>query len=162
MAFRSFGKGTFHKPNLNGWEVGSKKLYKVRGGDLLFNNVFAWEGAIAVVQPEDTGRVGSHRFIACVPKEEIVTANFLRFYFLTEEGLEKIGLASPGGAGRNRTLGLAKLEAIKVPVPEYKKQLWFDKLQSKVWEIINLQSQATTELNALLPSILDKAFKGEL
>ncbi|GJL62554.1 MAG: hypothetical protein NPIRA04_12080 [Nitrospirales bacterium] len=90
--------------------------------------MFAWEGAIAVVQPEDKERVSSHRFIACVPKEKVVTAHFLRFYFLTKEGLEKIGLASPGGAGRNRTLGLAKLEAINVPVPEYKKQLWFDKL----------------------------------
>ncbi len=162
IGIRSFGKGTFHKPQINGWEVGSKKLYRVQEGDLLFNNVFAWEGAIAVVQPEDKERVGSHRFIACVPKEEVVTANFLRFYFLTEEGLEKIGLASPGGAGRNRTLGLAKLEALSVPVPEYKKQLWFDKLQSKLEEKKKIQSHSALELKALLPSILDKAFKGEL
>lgn len=162
IGIRSFGKGTFHKPNLDSREVGSKKLYDVQAGDLLFNNVFAWEGAIAVVQRRDAGRVGSHRFIACVPEKNVGTANFLRFYFLTEEGLEKIGLASPGGAGRNRTLGLAKLEAIEVPIPSFEKQLWFDKLQSKVGEIINVQSQTATELNALLPSILDKAFKGEL
>lgn len=162
IGIRSFGKGTFHKPNLDGWDVGSKKLYEVQAGDLLFNNVFAWEGAIAVVQPEDSGRVGSHRFIACVPKEKVVTANFLRFYFLTEEGLEKIGLASPGGAGRNRTLGLEKLEAIDIPVPPYEKQLWFDKLQEKVREKRKVQSQTATKLNALLPSILDRAFKGEL
>ena len=162
IGIRSFGNGTFHKPNINGIDIGSKKLYQVQIGDLLFSNVFAWEGAIAVVQPEDTGRFGSHRFISCVPKEEVVTANFLRFYFLTVEGLEKIGLASPGGAGRNRTLGLDKLEAIDVPVPSYKKQLWFDKLQTKVQEIRKVQSITTVELDALLPSILDKAFKGEL
>ncbi|GJL60171.1 MAG: hypothetical protein NPIRA03_30280 [Nitrospirales bacterium] len=162
IGIRSFGNGTFHKPNINGIDIGSKKLYQVQIGDLLFSNVFAWEGAIAVVQPEDTGRFGSHRFISCVPKEEVITANFLRFYFLTVEGLEKIGLASPGGAGRNRTLGLDKLEAIDVPVPSYKKQLWFDKLQSKVQEIRKVQSITTVELDALLPSILDKAFKGEL
>lgn len=159
IGIRSFGKGTFHKPNLSGWEVGSKKLYKVQAGDLLFNNVFAWEGAIAVVQPEDAGRVGSHRFIACVPTKKVVTANFLRFYFLTEEGLEKIRLASPGGAGRNRTLGLEKLEAITVPVPSFEKQLWFDKLQLTVEKI---RERSHLELDALLPSILDKAFKGEL
>ncbi|MCA9422496.1 MAG: restriction endonuclease subunit S [Nitrospira sp.] len=162
IGIRSFGNGTFHKPNINGIDIGSKKLYQVQVGDLLFSNVFAWEGAIAVVQPEDTGRFGSHRFISCVPKEEVVTANFLRFYFLTVEGIEKIGLASPGGAGRNRTLGLDKLEAIDVPVPSYEKQLWFDKLQSKVQEIRKVQSITTVELDALLPSILDKAFKGEL
>lgn len=162
IGIRSFGKGTFHKPNLSGWEIGSKKLYRVQPGDLLFNNVFAWEGAIAVVQPEDAGRVGSHRFIACVPTKEVVTANFLRFYFLTEEGLEKIGLASPGGAGRNRTLGLEKLEAIAVPVPPFEKQLWFDKLQLTVEKIRERLSQTYLELDVLLPSILDKAFKGEL
>ncbi len=162
IGIRSFGKGTFHKPNLSGWEVGSKKLYRVQADDLLFNNVFAWEGAIAVVQPEDAGRVGSHRFIACVPKKELVTAHFLRFYFLTEAGLEKIGLASPGGAGRNRTLGLEKLEAITVPVPSFEKQLWFDKLQLTIEKIREGLSQTALELDTLRPSILAKAFKGEL
>ncbi|MCY4613479.1 MAG: restriction endonuclease subunit S, partial [Nitrospira sp.] len=162
IGIRSFGKGTFHKPNISGWEIGSKKLYRIQADDLLLNNVFAWEGAIAVVRPEDAGRVGSHRFIACVPKKKIVTANFLRFYFLTETGLEKIGLASPGGAGRNRTLGLEKLEAIAVPVPSFEKQLWFDKLQLTVEKMRKGLSQTTIELDALLPSILDKAFKGRL
>ncbi len=162
IGIRSFGKGTFHKPSLTGWEVGSKKLYKIQAGDLLFNNVFAWEGAVAVVRPEDDGRVGSHRFIACVPKKQVVTANFLRFYFLTEEGLEKTGLASPGGAGRNRTLGLEKLEAIAVPLPSFENQLWFDKLHVTVEKIRERLSQTYLELDALLPSILDKAFKRKL
>src|ERR1700685_1830579 len=72
LGIRSFGKGTFHKPPLNYLAIGSKKLYRICPGDLVFNNVFAWEGAIAVAQPEDEGRFGSHRFITCVPKEGIV------------------------------------------------------------------------------------------
>jgi type I restriction enzyme S subunit len=162
LGIRSFGKGTFHKPALDYLSVGTKRLYRIEPGDLLFSNVFAWEGAIAVAQPEDEGRVGSHRFITCVPKEGIVTAEFLRFYFLTEEGLRKIGEASPGGAGRNRTLGLKKLAEIEVPVPDYREQLWFDRLQAKVREMLATQQDAETELDAMLPSALDKAFKGEL
>lgn len=73
------------------------KLYRIEPGDLVFNNVFAWEGAIAVAQPEDAGRFGSHRFITCVPRTGTATADFLCFYFLTPEGLEQIGEASPGG-----------------------------------------------------------------
>lgn len=79
LGVRSFGKGTFHKPVLNGIDVGTKKLYSMKPGDLVFSNVFSWEGAIAAVQPEDKGRVGSHRFITCVPKPGIATADFLRF-----------------------------------------------------------------------------------
>ena len=162
LGVRSFGKGTFHKPVLNGIDVGTKKLYSMNPGDLVFSNVFSWEGAIAVVQPEDEGRVGSHSFITCVPKPSITTADFLRFYLLTEVGLEKVRQASPGGAGRNRTLGLKKLEKIEVPVPAYDKQLWFDSLQTKAAAIKQAQSANQTELDALLPAILDKAFKGEL
>lgn len=162
LGIRSFGKGTFHKPKLSGMEVGSKKLYCLEPGDLVFNNVFAWEGAITVVQPEDKGRVGSHRFIACVPEEGIATADFLCFYFKTPEGLAKIGEASPGGAGRNRTLGLEKLAKVTVPVPDYAQQLWFDKLQAKVKAVEKLQAVNHEQLEALLPSILDRAFKGEL
>jgi type I restriction enzyme S subunit len=129
---------------------------------LIFNNVFAWEGAVAIVKPTDVGRFGSHRFITCVPKKGVITANFLCFYFLTPDGIEKLGKASPGGAGRNRTLGLKSLSEIEVPVPSYEKQLWFDNLQMKVNSLKHLQAQTQTELDALLPSILDKAFKGGL
>lgn len=161
LGIRSFGKGTFHKAALSGIEIGGKRIFRIEPGDLLFNNVFAWEGAIAVAKAEDAGRVGSHRYITCVPKHEVATSNFLRFYFLTEAGLALIGAASPGGAGRNRTLGLAALESIEVPVPAFERQLWFDELQAEADALTRLQSEADVELNALLPAILDRAFKGE-
>jgi hypothetical protein len=117
LGVRSFGKGTFHKPQLPGIEVGTKKLFTVESGDLVFNIVFAWEGAVAVASSGDAGRVGSHRFLTCVPDPDRATADFLRFWFLGDEGMLALGQASPGGAGRNRTLGIKALEAIKVPVP---------------------------------------------
>lgn len=162
LGIRSFGKGTFHKPATNGAALGSKRLFGIHAGDLIFNNVFAWEGAVAVAGPEDAGRFGSHRFVACVPKPGVCTSHFLCFYFLTKEGLSLLGEASPGGAGRNRTLGLEALSRICVPVPEYRRQTWFDELQSHVDKLKRLQSETAAELDSLLPSILDKAFKGEL
>jgi type I restriction enzyme S subunit len=125
-------------------------------------NVFAWEGAVAVAKPEDKGRYGSHRFITCVPRKDVITANFLCFYFLTEEGLEKLGEASPGGAGRNKTLGLTTLSKIQVPVPTMDKQQWFESLLFEADRLKTLQAQTAAELDALLPAILDRAFKGEL
>lgn len=162
LGIRSFGKGTFHKPALSGAEVGTKKLFRIEVNDLLFQIVFAWEGAVAIAQPEDHERFGSHRFLTCVPQAGIATSSFLCFHFLTEKGLEDLGKASPGGAGRNRTLGLKALENVKVPVPLFEKQLWFDNLTTKVDTMKRLRKETIEELDALLPSILDKAFKGEL
>ncbi len=162
LGIRSFGRGSFHKPSLDYLSVGTKKLYLIERGDLVFNNVFAWEGAIAVAKPEDKGRVGSHRFITCVSQDRVVTAEFLCFYFLTPEGLEKIGEASPGGAGRNRTLGIEKLANIEVPVPDLRYQLHFGRLLQRVQEMQEARELNSTKLNAMLPSILDSAFKGAL
>lgn len=158
LGIRSFGKGTFHKPPLSGGEVGTKRLYRIEPGDLLFSNVFAWEGAIAVAQPEDTGRFGSHRFITCQANPELTTAEFLRYYFLTDDGMLKIGEASPGGAGRNRTLGLEKLMAIEVPTPPLAVQQTFDRLQTEV-AALKVKHTAIREANAaLLPATLERIF----
>ena len=162
LGIRSFGNGTFHKPALSGFDLGSKRIFKIKKGDLLFSNVFAWEGAIAVAKPEDDGRFGSHRFMSCVPKPNFATAPFLRYYFLTSEGIEFIRAASPGGAGRNRTLGIEALANIKVPVPPIEEQQWFDALQAEVDALKRLQAETAAELDALLPTILDRAFKGKL
>jgi len=161
LGVRSFGKGTFHKAPITGASLGTKKVFGIQPGDLLFNIVFAWEGAVAVARPEDEGRIGSHRFLTCVPKENVATGPFLCYHFLTEHGLRQIGEASPGGAGRNRTLGLSALAEILVPVPPIEKQLWFDSIQKRADSIRRLRAESA-ELDALLPSILDRAFKGEL
>lgn len=158
LGVRSFGKGTFHKPALPGIEVGTKKLFTVEADDLVFNIVFAWEGAVAVAVDKDAGRVGSHRFLTCVPDPNRATSEFLRFWFLGEEGMLALGQASPGGAGRNRTLGIKALEAIKVPVPSLDAQLWFDSLQAKTRAAKAAQAEATAHLDQLLPAMLNEVF----
>lgn len=159
LGIRSFGKGTFHKPPLSGGDVGTKRLFRIEPGDLLFSNVFAWEGAIAIAQAEDTGRFGSHRFISCVPDHRLTSADFLRYYFLTDNGMLKIGEASPGGAGRNRTLGLEKLMAIEIPMPTMAIRKTFDRLQADI-AALKAKHTAIRQANAaLLPATLERVFQ---
>jgi type I restriction enzyme, S subunit len=161
LGIRSFGKGTFHKPPLTGIEVGTKRLYRIEPGDLLFSNVFAWEGAIAIAQPADGGRFGSHRFITCRAAPALTTPEFLRYYFLTANGMLKIGQASPGGAGRNRTLGLEKLMAIEVPVPPLEAQQTFNRLQTEIG-VLKAKHTAIRQANAaLIPATLERTFQSE-
>lgn len=58
------------------------------------------------------------------------------------------------------------LASIEIPVPSLAKQqevvLLLDKLHAKGQMLKNLQSATQTELDALLPAILDKAFRGEV
>jgi len=162
LGIRCFGKGTFHKPALTGTEVATKKIFQIKTGDLIFSNVFAWEGGIAVAKEDDNDRYGSHRFISCVADEEKAIAEFLCYHFLSQKGLEDINACSPGGAGRNKTLGLDKLMKILVPVPSIESQKEFVELLEKTNTIKEYHKQTEQELTELMPSLLEKAFKGEL
>jgi type I restriction enzyme S subunit len=144
-----FGRGTFHKPPLQAGEITWQKLFLVKQGDILFSNIKAWEGAIAVATAEDQGRYGSHRYLTCVPVPGIATARFVCFHLLTTEGLGDIREASPGSADRNRTLNTKALEKILVPTPSFEKQTWFDDIWSQVHQVRRVRSDAATELDSL-------------
>ena len=159
LGVRSFFKGTFHKPSLSALELGAKRIFWIEQGDLIFSNVFAWEGAIAIAKPEDTGRVGSHRFMTCVPLPALAEARFLLQHFQTEEGIAQILEASPGGAGRNRTLGLDALANIQVPIPGVQQQRWFAELHRKVENLLAVQASIDPLYNAMVPSVLERSFE---
>lgn len=122
IGIRSFGRGVFHKPAVTRDEVGTKRVFAIREGDLLISNIFAWEGAIAIAEGDDDGAIGSHRFMTWTPKHPGVFTPFVRDYLLTSRGLTAIGQASPGSAGRNRTLSVKALTEIKIPLPDLETQ----------------------------------------
>lgn len=161
MGVRSFGNGTFKKPKLTGKQVGRKRIFWIAASDLVFNNVFAWEGAIAVAQNENERCVGSHRFITYVPKPKQAVSEFLCYHFLTPRGLGDIQAASPGSAGRNRTLGLAKLDRILVPMPNWTEQQRFAELVRRRDRLRTLAREIDRETRALRDALLAKAFRGE-
>jgi type I restriction enzyme S subunit len=74
----------------------------------------------------------------------------------------QLGKASPGSAGRNRTLGLQMLDEIEVPVPDYEKQLWIVSIAKRLEEMGKRQEAIRKETEGLFKSILNKAFQGEL
>jgi len=159
---RSFGKGLFIKPDFDGAEVTWQKPVWIRKGDLVLSNIKAWEGAIAIAEEEHDGSIASHRYITCVPAPEHVTVGFLAYYLLSEDGLEKVGFASPGTADRNRTLSLSNLGKIEVPTPSLATQRAFDRLQVEV-TALKTQHAAIRQANAaLLPATLERVFSTEI
>lgn len=158
LGIRSFGKGTFHKLPMKGSDLTWQKPFWLKTGDLVFSNIKAWEGAVAVVKPEDDGRVGSHRYISCVPDPSITFADFLFYYFQTPDGNEKLNAASPGSADRNRTLNTKKLADTLIPIPSLTEQAEFLALRAKLGQIQRLHAQSEVQLGQLMPSLLAQAF----
>lgn len=166
IGIRSFGKGTFHKPPATGLEIGEKKVFAIEPGDLLFNIVFAWEGAVAVASEDERGMIGSHRFLTCVADSRLADAQYLYWYFIEGRGLKQLQIASPGGAGRNRTLGVDKLAAIMLDLPPIEEQRRVaKKLGTAVSKIAALRQSAERtrqEFRATLDSAFHKSIGGAL
>ncbi|MCP3381215.1 restriction endonuclease subunit S [Bradyrhizobium sp. CCGUVB4N] len=162
VGIRSFGRGVFHKAPTTGLEIGGKRVFSIEPGDLLFNIVFAWEGAVAVASQAEKGMIGSHRFLTYVMDGELADARYLYWWFCGIEGRKQLLKASPGGAGRNRTLGIDKLAAVRVPLPPLDEQrrivAHVDDLVAKVAEARSQRELASTATRALVPSLLHDIF----
>src|SRR5690242_18892535 len=100
IGIRSFGKGIFHKTPTTGLQIGAKRVFEIHPEDLLFNIVFAWEGAVAVASERERGTIGSHRFLTCAVNRELAEPWYLYWWFVRNEGRDQLLRASPGGAGR--------------------------------------------------------------
>lgn len=116
IGVRSFGKGIFHKESVRGMELGNKRVFHIQPGDLVVSNVFAWEGAIALASDADAGKIGSHRFMTFTPRDDRLDPSWATWFFLSEPGLALIRKASPGSAGRNRTLAVERFENLELPL----------------------------------------------
>jgi type I restriction enzyme S subunit len=162
IGVRSFGRGLFENPSFKGSDLTWQKPFWMREGDLLFSNIKAWEGAVGLIPAKYDGWVGSHRYITCLPNLEIIDPEFLYYYFRTFEGVEKLSSASPGTVDRNRTLNNKLLQQIEIPVPSIELQKEFVELLEKTNAIKEHHKQTEKELTELMPSLLDKAFKGVL
>ncbi len=162
IGVRSFGRGLFENPNFKGSELTWQKIFRMNEGDLLFSNANGWEGAVGLIPKKYDGWVGSHRYITCLPNLSLIDPEFLYYYFRTFEGVAKLSAASPGTVARTRTLNNKLLMQIEVPVPDLGLQQEFVDLLSKIELLQDNHKQTEKELNELMPSLLDKAFKGEL
>lgn len=114
----SWGKGMLRRDPASAVEMGSMKYFSFPIPSLVFSNIQAWEGAVALATGEDAGFVCSNRFYPYVPRAGVdVNLKYLLEFFRSEEGLELMRRASPGTQVRNKVLSRAGLEAGRIPLP---------------------------------------------
>ena len=107
---------------------------------------------------------GSTEFHVMRPKTNLL-AEWLHVIVRHKDFKDDATAHFKGTAGQQR-VPQSFLEKKLIPIPPIPEQLrivsYLDNLQSKVDELKRFQNETQKELDALMPSILDKAFKGEL
>ncbi len=152
IGIRSHGKGIFHKELVDGKSLGNKRVFWVQENCLVVNIVFAWEQAVAKTTANEKGMIASHRFPMYAAKENKSDVDYLLHFFLTTKGKKLLELASPGGAGRNKTLGQKEFEKLNFLIPEQKEQ-------QKIAQFLSTLNSKITQLNDKL-NLLEQYKKG--
>lgn len=162
VGVKGFGGGLFAKAPITGTETTYRVFNRLYEGALVLSQVKAWEGAVAVCGSDLTGWFVSpeYRTFRCIPGESV--PGYLSALVRTEWFWSRLVNATRGvGARRERTRPEQFL-TIEIPMPDIQQQKKGEAIFSKVDELKKLQADTAAELASLLPSILDKAFKGEL
>jgi type I restriction enzyme, S subunit len=156
---RSHGKGIFHKQPILGSALGDKRVFFVKEVALVVNIVFAWEQSVAVTSVAEKGMIASHRFPMYIPKDNKADVNFIKYFLLTSKGKELLGIASPGGAGRNKTLGQKEFENLEILSPvEVAEQTRIADCLSSLDSLITVQTDKIAELKTFKRGLMQQLF----
>jgi type I restriction enzyme S subunit len=162
IGIRSHGKGIFYKKEVTGEELGNKRVFWVVPNTFVVNIVFAWERAVAKLTINEKGMIASHRFPMYRPLEGKLDLDYITLYFITEYGHKILQLSSPGGAGRNKTLGQSEFIQSKILLPSLDEQKKIADFINKIDERISIQQSIINDLLELRISVTNQIFNQEI
>lgn len=145
IGIRSHGKGLFYKEAVTGKALGNKAVFWITPDCFVLNIVFAWEQAIGKTTENEVGMIASHRFPMYQPKNSLVDIDYLISFFLTKRGTDILESASPGGAGRNRTLGQDRFLKSSIALPTLAEQEKIAEILATQDKVIELKQRRIDE-----------------
>lgn len=137
---------------------------KVLSGDVLINLVGASIGRVCVV-PEGVGDANVNQAVAVITvNTDTIDPEYLVDYILNPTTQDVIHGGKVETARPNISLDDLKKLSIPLPLLEEQRHIVEElkKVNLTIESLKHLQGETSKELDALLPSVLDKAFKGEL
>jgi len=122
-------------------------------------------GKVAIVPQNIEKGIINQALLKITLNNNLILPVFFKIIFESDIVKQELEKLSPGSAMKNIT-SVKKLKKIDFVVPPISIQrrivAYLDSLQAKVDELKRLQTETEKEMEELIPSILDKAFKGEL
>ncbi|EEF57024.1 restriction endonuclease subunit S [Pedosphaera parvula] len=159
---RSHGKGVFLKRDFEAEDIALDELFVLRADDLVVNITFGWEGAAAIVPSEADGALVSHRFPTFTFKPAVSFPGYFRHVIKQKRFVHAMGLASPGGAGRNRVLSKTEFMRIPIDLPSMAEQERIATVLNDCDREIELLQKQLDALKEQKRGLMQKLLTGEI
>lgn len=158
----SYARGPFLKSPIDGLSTSAKVLYRTKAGVFIYSRLFAFEGSYGVVDPVYGGHFVSSEYPMFEVDEEVCHIDFLWAYFKSPKVWAKVAHGSKGLGSRRQRVQPEQLLKHTLWLPPLRNQLQISAVRAKLNNLSALHAESTVLQNSFLPSLLDRAFKGEL
>lgn len=148
---------------IQGYSAPSRARRVIKTNDVLFSTVRPYLKSLAIVTPFLDNEICSTGFaVFSCPKG--INPKFLFYHFLSPFFIEQCEAKMRGG--HYPAINDTNLKKLKLIIPDISEQnrivAYLDNLQAKIDSLKCLQLETQSELDALIPSVLAKAFRGKL
>lgn len=162
IGIRSHGKGLFYKDDVTGRELGNKRVFWIEPDCLVLNIVFAWERAVARTTKNEVGMIASHRFPMYKTADDKLDLDYVVQYLTTKRGSNILILASPGGAGRNKTLGQEAFLKSRMLLPNIVEQKKIVELLKAINDVIAVEQKQVSLWEEKKKCVMQRIFSQEI
>lgn len=162
VGVKGFGGGLFAKEAVEATQTTYKAFNRLYEGAIVLSQVKGWEGAIAGCPSSLVGKYVSpeYRTFRCIEGRAI--PDYMSALVITPWFWNQLKNLTRGLGDRRERTRPEQFLQMEVPMPTVALQRKALESFGKLGALDRLYAQTAVELDALLPSILNKAFKGEL
>lgn len=160
VGVRWWGEGAYERETIDGGQTSYLSFCLLEKGDFIFNKIWVRNGALAIVKEDTIGCYAPNEFPIYKCKENILP-KWLEFTVTSVIFWEKCANLSQGTSGKNR-IKPEQLLGIEVWIPPLVEQQRIIDILDKISAMKQYQTEQMTLLNGIFPSLLNKAFRGEL
>jgi len=162
ITIRMNGQGIVIRDRVSGSEIGTKKQFITRVGQLVLSKIDARNGAFGILQDECDGAIITGNFWAFDVNNKLLDAKYFDYLTKTPLFIDFCIRASDGTTNR-RYLQESKFLAMEIPLPSREEQrrvvARVEELVGKIEEARSLRQQALEETGALTKAAMRQIFK---
>jgi type I restriction enzyme, S subunit len=162
VGVKGFGGGLFARETLTANQTTYKSFNRLHDGNLVLSQVKGWEGAVAVCPSSLAGRFVSPEYRTFRCKDDELDPEYLAMIVPTEWFWGQLSTLTRGVGARRERIRPELFMELTVPMPCLADQRRGLEVCRRLRQTQFDKTKIPDQLNALLPAILDRAFRGEM
>ena len=153
----SYGRGLFERPVISGSDTSYRSYFRLHEGQFVYSKLFAWEGAVAVVEPSFDGLLVSPEFPTFEINADVALPEYVAALCQWPQFHRAIAGGRSGLGVRRQRVNPERLLSVEVPLPELSEQ---ERVVSRLRTLLGDVSAIETRLERNDPALIAALYPG--